>query len=272
MRHVVEHKHTMTDANAELLRTFLADETKAFPERRQGKFWPLNHHWISPLVTRAHKLLDEDERTDLYFHFMRVTGNVPAVSEKEMPLLLDAYGRLLPVMDIGGIIQMARRHEFLFVFGFDDTGVLASGKTSAAEALKLRRKLIRQVTIYTNLPGQLKSKVKFVSFADEAVRILETLRHLAYRHDRRYGDDLYDVVNLSFWGMVFTGLLNKSTRADLTADMLEGKYDLARRDEQIAILNRFVEAVLPDVEPEEERFRSLASQLKERATGQHNAT
>ncbi|MGO7338479.1 hypothetical protein AB9E32_34950, partial [Rhizobium leguminosarum] len=79
---------------------------------------------------------------------------------------------------------------------------------------------------YTTMPAQRDKNAKFVPFSDEAVRILEFFRHLGYRHDRRYGEDLYDVTNLSFLGMVFICLLNKATRAELVADMIEGKYDL----------------------------------------------
>lgn len=64
----------MTDTPIELLRAFLADENDAFPERRQGKFWPRNHHRLSPLVAKVEELLDQSEREDFYFHLMRVTG------------------------------------------------------------------------------------------------------------------------------------------------------------------------------------------------------
>ncbi|MFC2253932.1 hypothetical protein ACETRX_30160 [Labrys portucalensis] len=262
----------MTEATVGLLRNFLDDENQAFSERRQGQFWPSNHYQISPLATKVSGLLDPSERTDFYFHFMRVTGSVPSVDDKEMPLLLDAYKRILPFLDLGGIIQMSRRHTLLFVFGFDDTGVLPSGEAISAKALKARLKLIAQVDNYTTQPAQREKKARFVPFADQAGRILETFRHLGYRHDRRYGEDLYDVTNLSFWGMVFIGLLNKSTRADLVTDMVEGKYDLMQQDEQIAMLHRYVEAVLPDVDSDEERFRALALRLRDIERARRNAT
>ena len=262
----------MTTADANLMRTFIADENQAFAERRQGKFWPANHHRIGPLAAKVSGLLDAGEQVDFYFHFMRVAGGLPLVGEKEMPLLIEAYRRLLPFLDLGGVIQMSRRHKLLFVFGFDDTGALPSGETVSAKALKARLKLIAQVGAYTTLPAQRDKKAKFAPFADEAVRILEVFRHLGYRHDRRYGEDSYNVTNLRFWGMVFICLLNKATRADLLADMLEGEYVLMRRVEQLAILHRYVEAVLPDIEADEERFRSLAQQLREIELARRNAT
>ncbi|MFS8147335.1 hypothetical protein [Rhizobium sp. BR 249] len=262
----------MTNPDANLLRTFIADENQAFAERRQGKFWPANHHRIGPLAAKVSGLLDPNEQIDFYFHFMRVAAAVPSVGDKEMPLLLEAYGRMLPFLDLGGIIQMSRRHKLLFVFGFDDTGALPSGETVSAKALKARLKLITQVGAYTTMPAQREKKAKFAPFTDEAVRILEVFRHLGYRHDRRYGEDLYSVTDLRFWGMVFICLLNKATRADLLADMLEGKYDLMRRAEQQAILHRYVEAVLPDVGPDEERFLMLAQRLKKIELARRNAT
>ncbi|AUW46235.1 hypothetical protein [Rhizobium leguminosarum] len=262
----------MTDTDAKLLRTFIADENEAFADRRQGKFWPANHYRIGPLATKASGLLDPNEQIDFYFHFMRIAGGAPSVGDREMPLLLEAYRRMLPFLDLGGVIPMWRRHKLLFVFGFDDTGALPSGETISAKALKARLKLIAQVGNYTTMPAQRDKKAKFIPFADEAVRILEVFQHLGYRHDRRYGEDLYDVTNLSFWGMVFICLLNKATRAELVADMIEGKYDLIRRVEQLAMLHRYVETVLPDIEPDEERFRSLARQLNDIELARRNAT
>jgi hypothetical protein len=254
------------------LRAFISDEDAAFADKRQGKFWPTNHQRIGPLATKVSGLLKNDEKTSFYFHFMRVAGGPPAVSDKEMPLLLDAYRRLLPYLDLKGIIQMSRRHQLLFVFGFDDTGVLPTGETRSAADLKSRLKLIGQIAAYTTMPAQREKKAKFVPFSGEAGRILETLRHLGYRHDRRYGEDLYDVTDLRFWGMVFICLLNKDTRAEILGDMLEGHYELMRRVEQIAMLHRYVQTVLPDAEPDEDRFRSLAARLDDIERGRRNAT
>ncbi|UFW67147.1 hypothetical protein RlegWSM1455_27875 (plasmid) [Rhizobium laguerreae] len=92
----------MTDTDAELLRTFIADENEAFADRRQGKFWPANHYRIGPLATKASGLLDPKEQVDFYFHFMRVAGWAPLVGDREMPLLLEAYRRMLPFLDLGG--------------------------------------------------------------------------------------------------------------------------------------------------------------------------
>ena len=193
------------------------------------------------------------------------------VSDKDITLLVDAYRRLLPFLDLGGI-QMGRRHEMLFLFGFDEAGPLRGDEAVSAKALKARHKLIHQVGKYTSQPAQRDKKAKFVPFADQAPRILETFRHLGYRHDRRYADDSYDFTNLSFWGMVLIGLLNKSTRTALVADMVEAKFDLPQRDKQIAILHRYVQAVLPDAEADETVFRALASRLRAITLERRNAS
>src|SRR5690606_4094561 len=100
----------------------------------------------------------------------------------------------------------------------------------------------------------------------------ETFRHLNYRYDRRFVGNLHDVTDLAFWGMVFICLLSRSTRADIAADMVEEKYDLVRRDEQMAMLHRYVEAALPDVDTDEVQFRALALRLKDIAIARRNAT
>ncbi|MCL4065849.1 hypothetical protein M3484_04630 [Pseudomonas sp. GX19020] len=100
----------MTTQDSDLLRQFLADETESFAQKRQGKFWPRNHHRLRPLLPKAAALLDPAEYEDLRFHLLRVTGGAPAVAQKDISSLLTAYRRLIPHLDTGGIIQMARRH------------------------------------------------------------------------------------------------------------------------------------------------------------------
>ncbi|WP_337268731.1 hypothetical protein [Oryzifoliimicrobium ureilyticus] len=256
----------MTDP--QLLREFIADEDEAFAASRQGKFWPSNHHRIGPLVPQAPKMLEAVERERLYFHLMRISYGIPAADDKELPLVLAAYRRLLQRLDQDGL----PRHRYLFVFGFDENGELPSGETTSARALKARLKLIGQVSAYTNMPAQRDKKAKFLAFADQAVRILETFQHLGYRHDRTGAEEFYSYTDLAFWGMMFIGLLNKATRSELLADMLEGDFALMRRGEQLAILHRYVETVLPDVEPDETQFRALAEKLKDRERARREKT
>ncbi len=255
----------------DILKAFIADEDRAFAERRQGSFWPGNHHGISPFAAKASKFLDADECVAFFFHYMRITGTVPAVGQKDLPLLVDAYRQLLRHFDLEGIIQMARRPATLFIFGFDESGILPSGETISAAVLKQRIKLVSQVGNYTSQPAQRDKKDRFAIFADQANRVLETLRHLSYRHDQRYGADNYDATNLIFWGMIFICLLSKITRAEVLADMIDGQYDLIRRDEQLTMLYRYVETVLPDIGPEESAFLILANRLGDFCLARRNA-
>lgn len=203
---------------------------------------------------------------------MRQRGDIPAVSEKELPLLVAAWRRLLPVIDQPEKAYLARRLPLLFAFGFDGTGALASGETHDAEGLKARMKLLAQTGRYTSIPAQWEKKEKFLPFAGEAERLLQTLRHLGYRHDRRYGDDLYDYTNLTFWGMVLIILLNPATRAALLHDMLEGGYDLPLRDRHFGILNRAVQALRPGFDAAETAFHSLADRLAAREAARRAKT
>lgn len=246
---------------AELLAAFLEDEDAAFASGGSGRFWPCNHYRIAPLVRQAPRLLEADRRVDFYFHLMRQTGTVPTVSGKETPLLLAAYRRLLPVIDRPDKAQIARRHPLLFIFGFDAAGALASGEAGDPEALKTRLKLLALIGKYTSIPAQWAKKERFPPFAGEAERLLQTLRHLGYRHDRRYGDDLYDYTNLTFWGMVLVILLNGATRAALLRDLLDGDHDLPRREQHFGILNRAVSALRPDFGAAETEFHALADRL-----------
>lgn len=199
-----------------------------------------------------------DERIAFYLHFMRRSGEAPAVADREMPLLIQAYRRLLPVIDLPG--AMARRHTLLFLFGFDEAGALPSGETQNVKTLKARLKTLAQTGKYTSLPAQRQKQASFLAYAEEAPRLLQTLRHLGYRHDRR-GGDAYDTVNLVFWGMVLIILSDAATRAQLLADMLDGGYDLPQRDRHLGILHRTVCAVLADCPSDETEFHALAQRL-----------
>ncbi len=245
----------------ELIEAFLADEDAAFAEGVVGQFWSSNHHRIRPLVGRIADLLDSDARPAFYLYFMCRTGEIPAVSEDELPFLIDGYRRLLPFIDQPDKAHLARRHVMLFAFGFDESGALASGETRSAKELKARLKLLTQTSKYTSLPAQWEKRANFLPFASEAERLLQTFRHLGYRHDRRFGDELYDIMNLTFWGMVLIVLSNELTRADLLHDMLNGDYGLMQRDKHLGIFHKAVRAVVADTEPEDIRFRDLADRL-----------
>ncbi len=263
----------MSEADIEALcRAFIADEDKALEQERQGRFWPQNHHLLRPYAAKLPAALTPEQRTRFYFHYLRVAAGIPAVSNKELPLLTEAYRQVLPLQDQGDPMNNSTRHINLVVFGFDESGPLPIGATSTAQELKARLKLVTQLGNYTTLPNQRAKKAKFALFADEGERILQVLRHLRYRHDRRYGDDLYNTVNLRFWGMVLTALLNPEVRADLVHDMLDGEMAFPNRETHLDILHKTVQVVLEDCAPEEAAFHQLAGRLAELHHARRDAT
>lgn len=257
---------------ATLLTRFIDDEDAALAAGRQGKFWPSNHHEISPLITKADRHLDPPQRVRLYGHVLRVAGTIPAVSEKEFPLLVEAYRAALPQLDSSGISYLAGRQPLLFCFGFDEQGVLPSGQATSAADLKTHLKLVTQIGKYTNLPGQRAKLNNFLAFAGEAERALETLRHLRYRSTRKdEGKSEPWSVDLLFWGFVLVGLLAESTRAPLVEDMLGATYALPHQERYLAILHETVQAVVP-LAANDAAFAASAAKLAAIAKARRDAT
>ncbi|QEI06448.1 hypothetical protein FXN63_11855 [Pigmentiphaga aceris] len=255
-----------------LLTRFIDDEDAALAAGRQGKFWPANHYQISPLFTKADRLLEPTQRVRLYTHVMRIAGLVPAVSDKELPLLTEAYRVLLVQIDENSFGHLAGRLELLFCFGFDDQGYLPSGPTSSAAELKARLKLVNQLGKYTSLPGQRDKLKNLQAFSGEAVRVLEVLRHLRYRHTRRADHDEHDwSISLMFWGFVLIGLLSPSTRVALVQDLIGNVYALTHQDRRLAILHETVQAVLPLAEDDAD-FVAQAAKLAAIAKARRDAT
>lgn len=263
----------MTSPDTQLLRTFIAREAEAFAARRLESFWGMNHHRISPLLSRVPDLLSPDELTEFYFHYVRLANGLPPVGDKEFPLLLSAYERLLPFIDLPPGISVPSRHRMLYAFGFDETGPLPGGRTASANEYEQHVRLLGQAASYSHLPGQRSKKARFLPFAPQAGRVLGALRHLGYYHDRRHPEeDLYNTVNITFWGMVFICLLNRDTRAGLLSDMLGAEHTLMDRDKHLAILHEYVAVVLPDTGPDEAHFLELAQQLADSQAARRGTT
>lgn len=74
-----------------------------------------------------------------------MASGIPAVANKELPLLHEAYRQVLPLQDQGHPTNSSTRHINLLVFGFDDNGPLPIGATSTAKELKARLKLVTQL-------------------------------------------------------------------------------------------------------------------------------
>jgi hypothetical protein len=227
------------DPQAKLLADFIADEAAAFPNE-QGGFWPSNHHRITASLGKVPQFLDPEKRVCFYFHYLRVSGRIPVVSEGELPSLVAAYRGLLPRID-QGFPNQAKRLDTLFAFGFDDDGPLPDGETSSAVDLKRHIATLTQTKRYTTLPAQRKNGDRFKPFIGEAPRVLQTFWHLNYRHDRRYSD--YTATNLTFWGLALVALLNEQTHAELIHDMHEGNYDIPEREKYLEILDEYLTAV-----------------------------
>jgi hypothetical protein len=256
---------------AKLLAAFLADEEAAFARDEQGSFWPSNHHRITPAAAKAETALAPDERVRFYFHFMRVSGEPPAASEKEFSLIVDAYRLLLAHID-DGFPNMAKRHVLLFYFGFDEAGALPSGATKSMKEINSRQKALQQIRKYTMIETQQEKAANFLPFAGEGVRILETLRHLGYRPDRRYGDEVYVHIELVFWGMVLIALTSRAARPELARDFLDGGYVIPKREQHLDILHGSAQAMLPFCGEDETEFRALAARLAALYAARREAT
>jgi hypothetical protein len=243
-----------------ILSTFIKDEDAALKSGHQGPFWPMNHYRIRNAILKADQLLESTDRQKLYFHYLRLSGQVPVVSNNELPHHVEGYRRLLPLLDTSQA-DLARRHNLLFVFGFDEKGALPDGTIGNAKQLKDYLKLTAQCAKYTNLSAQRAKLQNFGAHTHHAERLYQTLRHLGYCHDRRYGPDIYSVTDLSFWGMVLVILLHEGRRVDLLHDFLEGGYSIPQKDKHFAILHATAEAVLSTHPAIDERFRKLAEQL-----------
>lgn len=261
----------MADPDRALLLAFIADAQDSLAEGRPANFWPRNHHRLRPIEKRAKDLLSPAEHADYLFHRFCRTGGFPVMAERDLPLLIPVWRRILPHLD-GAPARSISRHMMLYLFGFDDSGALPDELPPTGKDLKARLKLIDQITAYTTQPAQRAKQARFATFASEAPRILRALRHLGYNHDRRHGGEIYDVTNLSFWGMVFVVLLNPATRAELLDDMLGDTYRLVQREDQLSMLDAYVKAVAPDASPDETRFLELAARLADLERARRAAT
>ena len=229
-----------------LLSDFIADETLAFAEGRQGSFWPSNHHRIKPAATQAACLAPEG-RVRFYFHYMRVTGNIPGVSASELPHLVAAYRELLP--------HLGLRHRIkpLFCFGFDEHGPLSDDAAATAATFPARLKALAQCDRYASLPAQRANIDKFRPFGGEAEHILLTFRRLGYRYSGS--------LNLTFWGLALIALLDRAVRTRLVSEILDGGFDFPEEPSQLAALDDTVRAVLPECDADEAEFRAFAARL-----------
>lgn len=243
----------------EMLLAFIEDEDYAIATGKQGYLWPSHHGLIASSILKAGWHLSEDQRTQAYFHYLRLNKLPPALPQGEFSHLVTAYRKIIPILDSSSA-YLARRHILLFCFGFDERGSLPDGATTNPEQLKDFTKFIVQCQKYTSLPGQ-RAKVKnFTAFAHHSERLYQTLKHLGYRYDRRYGDTIWSI-DLVFWGMVLTILLNEKRGTDLLHDFLRGDYKISFRDKNLPLLHMTAQAVLTAKTVPNPLYQDLVDQL-----------
>ncbi|MDO5642341.1 MAG: hypothetical protein Q4G26_08165 [Paracoccus sp. (in: a-proteobacteria)] len=192
---------------------------------------------------------------------MRDDGTIPQVKPREIPVLIASYRDILPVWPRSSPIFQP--HEFAYFFGFDENGPLpepfgSDALTSAS--IKARRKLLTQINAYTSMPGQRDKAARFLPFTPEAPRLLAVLRHGGYGASQYYrpGDMPW---HLSFWGVVMILLQSPETRTALLDDMIGGGAPMPARDDYIALLDKAVHTILPDVPADEAGFHAHAARL-----------
>ncbi|HEY8382269.1 MAG TPA: hypothetical protein VIL09_08980 [Microvirga sp.] len=243
-----------------LLADFIAEEDAALETGLQGQLWPGKHYLITAALPKADTWLAPADREKLYFHSMRLSGTIPVVSDSELPHLVAAYRTLIPLLDTSRS-HLARRHQLLFTFGFDEAGAIPDGVTTSTSRLKEFTKLTAYCLKFTNLPAQRTKLQGFRPYAPLGERAYQTLKHLGYRHERRYGLESYGTTDLLFWGMVLVVLLHEGRRADLIHDFLSDEHLVPQRDQYLPLLHASVETVVSVDCPVDPRFLDLAGQL-----------
>jgi hypothetical protein len=243
-----------------LFSAFIADEDAALETEEQGLFWPMNSRLVRDALPKAPLHLAPADRHRLYFHFLRQTAEIPVVPDKELPHLVEGYRRLLPWLDTSQA-ALAQRHALLFGFGFDDMGTLPDGATESSQQLKDYTRFMRHCTKYRDLIGQQAKIRNFSPYAHHGERAYQTLTHLGYYHDRRYGPESFGTADRLFWGMVIVILLHEGRRLDLLLDLVDGRYPIPQKNHHLRLLHHYVQAVLSAVPIEDKRFHALAERL-----------
>jgi hypothetical protein len=263
----------MAGEDTKVLFDFIQAGDAAFAAGGQDRFWPMNHHRITPLIPKAGKLLTKRDHRSLLFHAMR-RGMMPkSRNPEDLAALIDVYRRLVPLLDQAQVNSLDRLPA-LFRFGFDDTGALpGSDERSAADDTRHAR-FLDYAWSYTNIPGQTKKIGKFAAFTDLAPRMLVTLRHLRYNHDRRYsGDpDYYNYNSLLFWAMAHVLLLDPRTASPFLADMMDDALKLPLKETQLDILDDITRAACREAPRDDAAFARLAEKLHAGVLSRRKAT
>jgi hypothetical protein len=229
----------MTPSSLEILEAFITDEDSALVKRKQGHFYPSNHHRISPLVAKAPKILGPSERRQFYFHLLRL-NHPPAIKiEEEVPVLVEAYRQLLPLFDRGYPDTHLDNATGVLLFGFDNVGALPEEPPVNLANYTTFFKCWQHLNSSSHIPAMLKKRQKFQDLASNPTilnRVQKAMTHIRYQHNGAYVSCLW------FWAMIYI-LLNAQTTAEASVKGLlaahNGSADFAVYKETIC---RFISA------------------------------
>ena len=228
-----------------LLLQFIANERMEFKTELTGSWYAMNWHRLEGAIKKAHRLLDEPELKELYYHTLRHDVLPGKEVQKTYPLLEAAYRDQLPFLNKNKYNYLYTRLEAmqgLFLFGFNHQHQIAI-EQDAETYLALRAAWLKLST-YVSIPGIWSKREKLRLFAeDETVitRIEQILTALRFYHhpeatEEGYKEEWYPRTYLPFWGFI---TLLKIAGSPLIDRFKEASY-LPRYREQMEILDKLV--------------------------------
>lgn len=229
----------------DILLAFIENERKEFQTEPTGSWYAMNWHLLDGPIKKAHRLLDEPQLKELYYHTLRHDVLPGKEVQKTYPLLEAAYREQLPFLDKSKYNYTHTKlgaMQGLFLFGFNHQHQIAT-EQDATTYLTLRTVWLKLGT-YISIPGIWGKREKLRPFAeDETVinRIEQTLTALRFFHhpdaeDTGYEEEWYPRTYLPFWGFI---TLLKISESPLIDQFKEAAY-LPRYAEQMEILDKLV--------------------------------
>lgn len=229
---------TALSPEQELLERFIADESQARQQGRQGQFYPSHHHRILPAVSKAPRLLSPDQRVRLYLLLLSL-DRIPALKRAgEFELLLAAYAQLVDNAHGWARPPSLHRIKGLFLFGYHADGSLAGQSEIEYTAFLGHLKFWRYVESFTSMPGMLGRRARFAELsADRALctRVTETIRHI------RPSQDLPRPTCLWFWALMLLALQRETSACEAVEWLLQTDCG-ANRCEMHGFLRRYLAA------------------------------
>ncbi len=251
----------MTDKQAILL-GFIEDENRSNQDG-YGSFYPRNHYKIKSAIPSAPRYLDEDQRLTLYRYFIRRANAVPKIAKKDFPLLSKAYAAEKPVK--------WKRIYFTYLFGFNETGDLPSGRVEEYSEFIRRGKTMTQCDKYIRLPAQREKIAKFAPFAEtDAALLLETLQHIGYIYSLPKEQNTYSAIDLGLWSAVLIILLHPDYAVTVFSDIYNATDlpDKAQHNRALGQTAKAVTAYAPNTALEKANAPLLEAYAAERAASE----